>query len=162
MARKRDTFGEYRMIAGLILLCCAYVLSQFFRAFLAVLSTVLQQDVGAGPDDLAVASGLWFLTFAAMQIPIGWALDKFGPRRTASSLLLIGGGGGEACGDEPVPDRFGHVFADAQPVRQVFVGEQFRLLDRSPQSFEQPALADGKRLVTSKTHGGSLLSGGFL
>ncbi len=94
MARKRNILGECKMVAGLILLCCAYVLSQFFRAFLAVLSTVLQQDVGAGPDDLAVASGLWFLTFAAMQIPIGWALDKFGPRRTASSLLLIGGGGG--------------------------------------------------------------------
>ena len=31
-----------------------------------------------------------------MQIPVGWALDKVGPRRTASVLLLIGGGGGAA------------------------------------------------------------------
>jgi len=79
---------------GLILLCLAYVLSQFFRAFLAVLSGVLEQDLGAGPEDLALASSFWFLSFAAMQLPVGWALDHIGPRRTGSWLLLIGGGGG--------------------------------------------------------------------
>ena len=84
------------MRAGMILLCLAYVLSQFFRAFLAVLSGPLERDLGATPDDLAFASGLWFLVFAAMQIPVGWALDRVGPRRTAAVLLLIGGGGGAA------------------------------------------------------------------
>lgn len=82
------------MRAGLTLLCLAYVLSQFFRAFLAVLSGVLEADLGTTPDDLAVASGLWFLSFAAMQIPVGWALDRIGPRRTAGVLLFFGGGGG--------------------------------------------------------------------
>ncbi len=83
-------------MAGLIWLCLAYVLSQFFRAFLAVLSEVLAQDLGAAPEALATASGLWFLSFAAMQIPVGWALDRVGPRRTTSVLLLLGGGGGAA------------------------------------------------------------------
>ncbi|MDR9485178.1 MAG: MFS transporter [Sediminimonas sp.] len=82
------------MRLGLILLCAGYVLSQFYRAFLAVLSQVLEADIGAGPDDLAFASGLWFLTFAAMQIPVGEALDRIGPRRTAAVLLALGGGGG--------------------------------------------------------------------
>ncbi|MFC3613262.1 MFS transporter [Lutimaribacter marinistellae] len=82
------------MRAGLILLCLAYVLSQFFRAFLAVLTVDLERDIGAGPEQLAFASGLWFLTFALMQIPVGWALDRIGPRLTSSTLLLIGGGGG--------------------------------------------------------------------
>lgn len=84
------------MQAGLILLFLAYVLSQFFRAFLAVLAGPLQADIGAGPDDLAFASGLWFLVFAAMQLPVGALLDRSGPRRTASILLAIGGGGGAA------------------------------------------------------------------
>ncbi|MCX7558044.1 MFS transporter [Sulfitobacter sp. F26204] len=84
------------MNAGIFLLGLAYVLSQFFRAFLAVLSEILERDVGATPDDLAFASGLWFLTFAACQIPIGAALDSIGPRRTAGWLLLVGGGGGAA------------------------------------------------------------------
>ncbi|WP_171092967.1 MULTISPECIES: MFS transporter [unclassified Ruegeria] len=82
------------MQAGLVVLCLGYVLSQFFRAFLAVLSLDLERDIGATPEDLAFASGLWFLVFAAMQIPVGWALDRVGPRLTAAVLLLIGGAGG--------------------------------------------------------------------
>ncbi|MEX1234098.1 MAG: MFS transporter [Roseovarius sp.] len=82
------------MRAGLSLLCLTYVLSQFYRAFLAVLGGVLQRDIGAGPDDLATASGLWFLAFALAQLPVGWALDRLGPRRTTSAVLLVGGAGG--------------------------------------------------------------------
>jgi hypothetical protein len=29
-----------------------------------------------------------------MQLPVGWALDTLGPRRTASVLFLLGAGGG--------------------------------------------------------------------
>lgn len=82
------------MRTGLILLALAYVLSQFFRAFLAVISVPLERDLGIGPEALAAASGWWFISFAAMQIPVGWALDTLGPKRTASVLLLIGGAGG--------------------------------------------------------------------
>lgn len=84
------------MRTGLFLLALAYVLSQFFRAFLAVLAGPLETDLGLAPEDLAFASGLWFLSFAAMQLPVGWALDTVGPRRTAAALLLVGGGGGAA------------------------------------------------------------------
>jgi len=79
---------------GIAILCIAYILSQFFRSFLAVLSSVLANDIGAQPDDLAYALGLLFLVFAVMQIPVGWGLDRFGPRIVSSILLLIGGGGG--------------------------------------------------------------------
>ena len=79
---------------GIFFLVLAYMLSQFYRAFLAVLTPVLKTDVGAAPDDLSLASGLWFLAFALMQLPVGWALDKIGPRRTASVLLAVGGAGG--------------------------------------------------------------------
>ena len=75
---------------GIACLFAGYVLSQFYRAFLAVLAPVLKTDLGATPEDLAAASGLWFLIFAAMQVPVGMALDRIGPRRTASSLLMIG------------------------------------------------------------------------
>ncbi len=82
------------MRVGLFCLLLAYALSQFFRAFLAVLAPALQADVGAGSEDLAFASGLWFLVFAAMQIPVGAALDGIGPRRTAAGLFALGAGGG--------------------------------------------------------------------
>ncbi|MEP3846992.1 MAG: MFS transporter [Paracoccaceae bacterium] len=79
---------------GILLLTLAYVLSQFFRSFLAVLSQPLNADLGITSDGLAFASGLWFLSFAAMQIPVGWALDTIGARRVAAILLLVGGAGG--------------------------------------------------------------------
>ena len=82
------------MYFGIAILCIAYILSQFFRSFLAVLSSVLAYDLGAQPDDLAYALGLLFFVFAVMQIPVGWGLDRFGPRIVSSVLLLIGGGGG--------------------------------------------------------------------
>jgi predicted MFS family arabinose efflux permease len=82
------------MYLGLLSLALAYILSQFFRAFLAVISIPLETELGIGPEALATASGVWFISFAAMQIPVGWSLDTHGPKRTASVLLLIGGTGG--------------------------------------------------------------------
>jgi len=84
------------MRLGIVCLVLGYVLSQFYRAFLAVLTPVLGRDVGAGPDDLALSSGLWFLAFALMQLPIGAALDSLGPRRTSGWLMAVAGGGGAA------------------------------------------------------------------
>lgn len=77
-------------------LVAGYVLSQFYRACLAVLTPVLKAELGASAGDLAVSLGLWYLAFAAMQIPVGEALDRIGPRRTVGVLLALGGGGGAA------------------------------------------------------------------
>jgi predicted MFS family arabinose efflux permease len=78
------------MRAGIATLILGYVLSQFYRAFLAVLAPVLETDLGASKADLAYASGAWFLAFAAMQLPVGEALDRIGPRRTTAAALLVG------------------------------------------------------------------------
>lgn len=84
------------MRAGIVTLVVAYVLSQFYRAFLAVMAPALQADIGAGPEALSDAMSLWFLVFAAMQIPVGWLLDNVGPRRVATVLFALGGAGGAA------------------------------------------------------------------
>jgi predicted MFS family arabinose efflux permease len=81
------------MRPGIACLVAAYVLSQFYRAFLAVLAPALAADLGATAEDLAAASGLWFLAFALMQLPVGWALDRIGPRLTAAVLLAVGAAG---------------------------------------------------------------------
>jgi hypothetical protein len=82
------------MRTGLACLLGAYVLSQFYRACLAVLAPVLGAEIGASAGQLADASGFWFLGFALAQFPVGWALDRIGPRRTAGMLLAGAGGGG--------------------------------------------------------------------
>lgn len=84
------------MKAGILALVFGYILSQFYRSFLAVLTPILGVEIGATSADLSFASGIWFVVFALMQIPVGWALDRFGPRITSTVLLAIGGGGGAA------------------------------------------------------------------
>lgn len=81
------------MRIGIAALILAYVLSQFYRAFLAVLAPILAVDLNASAEALAQASGWWFLTFALMQIPVGWALDHIGPRFTTAVLLAVGAAG---------------------------------------------------------------------
>ena len=81
------------MRIGIVALVLAYVLSQFYRAFLAVMTPVLKADLGVSAADLASASGWWFLAFAAMQLPIGAWLDRVGPRLTTGVLLGLGAAG---------------------------------------------------------------------
>lgn len=81
-------------MAGLAALAIAYVLSQFYRSFLAVLTPALITELGATKGDLSVASGAWFVAFALSQFGIGVALDRYGPKRTAATLLALGGAGG--------------------------------------------------------------------
>lgn len=79
---------------GIAALALAYVLSQFFRSFLAVLSPVLISELGAAKSDLALASGAFFLTFGLMQFGVGVALDRYGPRRTSSLIFGVFAGAG--------------------------------------------------------------------
>lgn len=72
----------------------ANLFSQFYRSFLAVLAPALRADLGIGPAALSDAAGAWFLAFALAQIPVGIALDRYGPRRVAGWLVILGGGGG--------------------------------------------------------------------
>lgn len=81
-------------MAGIATLAIAYVLSQFYRSFMAVLTPALTAELGATKAQLSFASGAFFIAFALAQFAIGVSLDRFGPRRTASTLLLFGGGGG--------------------------------------------------------------------
>lgn len=78
------------MRLGIAALVLAYLVSQFTRAFLAVLSPALKADLGATAGDLAQASGAWFLLFALMQVPVGALLDRVGPRRTCAAILFLG------------------------------------------------------------------------
>lgn len=83
-------------LPGIVALCVAYVLSQFYRSFLAVLVPYLTDELAMTPSDLASASGAWFAAFALAQFPIGMWLDRYGPRRTAAWLLAAAGAGGAA------------------------------------------------------------------
>ena len=78
---------------GIAALAVGYVLSQFYRSFLAVLTPQLQTEIGMTPSALSLALGAWFAAFALMQFPVGAALDRFGPRRTGGGIMLFAAAG---------------------------------------------------------------------
>jgi sugar phosphate permease len=81
-------------MAGIAALAIGYVLSQFYRSFMAVLTPALIDELGMTKADLSVASGAWFALFALAQFAVGIWLDRFGPRRTASIMLAAFAGAG--------------------------------------------------------------------
>jgi MFS family permease len=68
----------------------ATFLSYFFQLGNAVISPDLSADLDLSAAELGLMSGAFFATFAAMQIPLGIGLDRWGPRWVVSGLLLIG------------------------------------------------------------------------
>lgn len=66
----------------------AYVLSQFYRSFLAVIAPELARELALGAQALGNLQAFWILGFVATQFPVGWALDTLGPRRTVSLQML--------------------------------------------------------------------------
>lgn len=81
-------------MAGIIALAVGYVLSQFYRSFLAVLTPALGADLAMSKAQLSFASGAWFIAFALAQFGVGVCLDRFGPKRTTGLFVALGAGGG--------------------------------------------------------------------
>lgn len=70
-----------------------YYLSYLFRTINALIAGHLSSDTGLGAVDLGLLTSVYFLVFAAAQIPVGILLDRFGPRRVQSALLLVAAAG---------------------------------------------------------------------
>ncbi|ODM73421.1 MFS transporter [Bradyrhizobium elkanii] len=66
-----------------------YYLSYLFRTINALIASRLSSDIGLGMADLGLLTSVYFLVLAAVQIPVGILLDRFGPRRVQSALLLL-------------------------------------------------------------------------
>ena len=83
-----------RLIAFVFLpFAAGYYLSYLFRSINAPISVHLTSDLALGAADLGLLTSVYFLTFAAAQIPIGVLLDRYGPRRIQSVLLLVAAAG---------------------------------------------------------------------
>ncbi len=73
--------------------CLLFVLSQFYRASVAVISPILIEELNLDSQGLSLISASFFYVFAIMQIPIGLYLDRLGPRIVMTVLTLTGGMG---------------------------------------------------------------------
>jgi len=67
----------------------AYFLSALLRAVTATLAPVFSAELALSGADLGLLAGGYFLGFACAQLPLGEALDRFGPRRVELGLLVL-------------------------------------------------------------------------
>jgi MFS family permease len=85
-----------------------YFLSYYFRTVNAVLADRLMGDLRLDAAQLGLMTAAYFLIAAAAQLPLGFALDRYGARRVQSICLLVAGLG--AC-----------LFANAHDLVSLFV-----------------------------------------
>ncbi|MEX2643108.1 MAG: MFS transporter, partial [Acetobacterales bacterium] len=71
----------------------AYFLAYLYRATNAVIGPRIAADLGLGAEALGLLTSAYFLAYAVLQLPVGIALDRWGPRRTEAALLVVA-----ACG----------------------------------------------------------------
>lgn len=78
-----------RALAVFVFFGIGYFLSNFFRAANAVISNDLMRDLGLSAADLGMMTSLFYAGFAAVQLPLGVALDRIGPRFAVPALMLM-------------------------------------------------------------------------
>ncbi len=67
----------------------AHFMSTFVRTTNAVIADDLVRDIGLSASELGLMTSLLFLVFAAVQLPLGSALDRFGARWVTSTTMLV-------------------------------------------------------------------------
>ncbi|MDR2333940.1 MAG: MFS transporter [Burkholderiaceae bacterium] len=83
---ERDGRGRW----ALPVLTGAYVLSQFFRSYVAVIATQLIDEFGFTPQMFGWFAGAFYFTFALVQLPLGVAFDRFGVRTPVLLCIATG------------------------------------------------------------------------
>ncbi|MGV6874273.1 MFS transporter [Pseudochelatococcus sp. B33] len=92
-ARIEQTVDPLRSIllfgAPLLVLALGHMLSNLLRTLPAIAADVISADISVSPETLAILTGAYHLAFAAGQIPVGIALDRYGVRPVALTLFAI-------------------------------------------------------------------------
>ena len=79
-----------RMLARVTFpLAAANFMNQAARMVMAIVGPVLAVELGLSAIELGVLAACLFAAYAAAQLPLGVALDAFGPRRVQAVLMLL-------------------------------------------------------------------------
>lgn len=86
-------------------------LNQASRAVVATIGPALALEFGLSASGLGLLAAAFFATYALAQLPVGLALDLFGPRRVQATLALVTGLGFALCAmaDGPLTLGFGRM-----------------------------------------------------
>jgi len=75
------------LIFALLALACGHILSNLLRTIPAVSLDLMAADFRTPPQTLGSLTSIYHFAFAASQIPVGAAMDRFGVRPVSLSLL---------------------------------------------------------------------------
>lgn len=67
----------------------AYFFSALLRAVTATLAPAFSAELHLNAGDLGLLAGAYFLGFAVLQLPLGRALDRFGPKRVLLAFMSV-------------------------------------------------------------------------
>ena len=68
------------MVALVATLAASYVVSQLLRNSIGVIAPDLAAEMAISASELGVLSSAFFFAFAAAQLPLGVAIDRYGPK----------------------------------------------------------------------------------
>ena len=89
LSMEKNILPKNKAIIIFLVFAFGYFLSCLLRAVTATLSPVLSSEFNLNAGDLGLLAGGYFLGFATMQIPLGYLLDNYGPKKIVSAFLLI-------------------------------------------------------------------------
>lgn len=95
--KREPASGRLMAAVSLLPLAAGYFLSYLFRNVNGVVAGDIMRDLGTGAGALGLLTSVYFLTFAAAQLPVGVLLDRYGPRRVQSALLMCAAVGAGLC-----------------------------------------------------------------
>src|SRR5947209_4996934 len=70
-------------------LAAIYLVSQFLRNSVGVIAPDLAREMGLSAGEIGLLSSAFFFSFAAAQIPLGIAIDRYGPKRCMLICAVI-------------------------------------------------------------------------
>jgi FSR family fosmidomycin resistance protein-like MFS transporter len=100
--RRMSTPLQRTEIRSLALICSAHLVSHFYYLVLIPLFPMLRARLGLGFVELGVAITLFNIVSGLVQAPMGYVVDRFGPRRVLVAGLMLGGGAYVSIGLFPV------------------------------------------------------------
>jgi MFS family permease len=88
-APDRDLLDPRTATTVFLIFASSYFLSALVRGVTATLAPVFTVEFGLTASHLGLLAGAYFLGFAMTQLPLGSALDHFGPKRVLLALLAV-------------------------------------------------------------------------
>ncbi|MEK9952108.1 MAG: MFS transporter, partial [Curvibacter sp.] len=88
-----SVLGRRAAVTVFLVFAFAYFFSALVRSVTATLSPQLTAEFTLSARDLGLLAGGYFLGFAALQLPLGQWLDRYGPRTVILGFLTVAVGG---------------------------------------------------------------------